>query len=72
MSTARRLLERERGRVRPGSQPAHPYIDATGIDGETFKGRYLMHRYGVQVNKTSRNTVLFMTNMGRREARSPT
>jgi arginine decarboxylase len=40
------------------------YIGATGIDGDTFKHEYLMDRYGIQVNKTSRNTVLFMTNIG--------
>jgi arginine decarboxylase len=35
-----------------------------GIDGSTFKNRFLMDQYGIQVNKTSRNTVLFMTNIG--------
>jgi arginine decarboxylase len=40
------------------------YIGATGIEGEAFKRLYLMDRYGVQVNKTSRNTALFMTNIG--------
>ncbi|ORW01026.1 aminotransferase class I/II-fold pyridoxal phosphate-dependent enzyme [Mycobacterium kyorinense] len=40
------------------------YIGNTGIDGETFKRTELMDRYGVQINKTSRNTVLFMTNIG--------
>ena len=40
------------------------YIGKTGIDGDTFKNRYLMERYGIQINKTSRNTVLFMTNIG--------
>jgi len=39
-------------------------ISRTGVDGDTFKHDYLMDRYGVQVNKTSRNTVLFMTNIG--------
>ena len=39
-------------------------IEATGIDGDTFKHEYLMGRYGIQINKTSRNTVLFMTNIG--------
>ena len=39
-------------------------ISQTGIDGDTFKHEYLMDRYGIQVNKTSRNTVLFMTNIG--------
>jgi arginine decarboxylase len=40
------------------------YIGATGIEGDTFKRGHLMDRYGVQVNKTSRNTVLFMTTIG--------
>jgi arginine decarboxylase len=40
------------------------YVGRTGIDGDTFKHEYLMDRYGIQVNKTSRNTVLFMTNIG--------
>jgi arginine decarboxylase len=40
------------------------YIGATGIDGEAFKRGQLMDRYGVQINKTSRNTVLFMTTIG--------
>ena len=40
------------------------YVGDTGIDGDTFKNHYLMDKYGIQVNKTSRNTVLFMTNIG--------
>ena len=40
------------------------HIGNTGIDGDTFKNQYLMDQYGIQVNKTSRNTVLFMTNIG--------
>jgi arginine decarboxylase len=40
------------------------YIGNTGIDGDTFKNQYLMDRHGIQINKTSRNTVLFMTNIG--------
>ena len=40
------------------------YIGATGIDGDTFKHDYLMDKYGIQINKTTRNTVLFMTNIG--------
>ena len=40
------------------------YIGPTGYDGDTFKRQQLMDRYGVQINKTSRNTVLFMTNIG--------
>jgi arginine decarboxylase len=39
-------------------------IGATGVDGDTFKNQYLMDKYGIQINKTSRNTVLFMTNIG--------
>ncbi len=40
------------------------YIGNTGVDGDTFKNKYLMDKYGIQINKTSRNTVLFMTNIG--------
>jgi arginine decarboxylase len=40
------------------------YIGATGIDGATFKREQLMDKFGIQINKTSRNTVLFMTNIG--------
>ena len=40
------------------------YLGDTGIDGDTFKNKYLMDRHGIQINKTSRNTVLFMTNIG--------
>jgi len=40
------------------------YIGLTGVDGDTFKNLYLMDKYGIQINKTSRNTVLFMTNIG--------
>lgn len=39
-------------------------IGKTGYDGDTFKRDQLMDRHGVQINKTSRNTVLFMTNIG--------
>lgn len=40
------------------------FIGRIGIDGDTFKNEYLMDKYNIQVNKTSRNTVLFMTNIG--------
>ena len=40
------------------------YIGKTGVDGDTFKNKFLMDQFGIQVNKTSRNTVLFMTNIG--------
>jgi arginine decarboxylase len=40
------------------------YIGPTGIGGDAFKRSHLMDRYGVQINKTSRNTVLFMTTIG--------
>lgn len=40
------------------------HIGLTGVDGDTFKHDYLMDKYGIQVNKTSRNSVLFMTNIG--------
>ncbi len=39
-------------------------VGHTGLDGDSFKNDVLMDRYGIQVNKTSRNTVLFMTNIG--------
>lgn len=40
------------------------FIGRTGVDGDTFKNKYLMDQYNIQINKTSRNTVLFMTNIG--------
>jgi arginine/lysine/ornithine decarboxylase len=40
------------------------YTGKTGVDGDTFKNRYLMDKHAIQVNKTSRNSVLFMTNIG--------
>ena len=39
-------------------------VGLTGVDGNTFKNAYLMNKFGIQINKTSRNTVLFMTNIG--------
>jgi arginine decarboxylase len=39
-------------------------VGNTGWDGDTFKTDILMDKYGIQINKTSRNTVLFMTNIG--------
>ncbi len=39
-------------------------VGDTGFDGDTFKNQVLMERFGIQINKTSRNTVLFMTNIG--------
>lgn len=39
-------------------------VGGTGWDGDTFKNEVLMDRYGIQINKTSRNSVLFMTNIG--------
>lgn len=40
------------------------YIGRTGVDGDTFKNKFLMDKFNIQINKTSRNTVLFMTNIG--------
>ena len=57
-------LRRGAGRVRPGSVAVTVYIGLTGIDGATFKRERLMDKFGIQINKTSRNTVLFMTNIG--------
>ncbi|MEO0761266.1 MAG: aminotransferase class I/II-fold pyridoxal phosphate-dependent enzyme, partial [Pseudomonadota bacterium] len=39
-------------------------VGGTGYDGDTFKNVMLMDKHGIQINKTSRNTVLFMTNIG--------
>jgi arginine decarboxylase len=39
-------------------------VGNTGYDGDTFKNDVLMNQHGIQINKTSRNTVLFMTNIG--------
>lgn len=39
------------------------YIGATGLDGDTFR-HLLMDKFDIQINKTSRNTVLFMPNIG--------
>lgn len=39
-------------------------IGMSGVDGDTFKNKFLMDRFNIQINKTSRNTVLFMTNVG--------
>ena len=39
-------------------------VGGTGWDGDTFKTDILMDKYGIQINKTSRNTILFMTNIG--------
>ena len=39
-------------------------VGGTGWDGDTFKTEILMNKFGIQINKTSRNTVLFMTNIG--------
>lgn len=40
------------------------FIGRTGVDGDTFKNKYLMDQFNIQINKTSRNSVLFMTNIG--------
>jgi arginine decarboxylase len=39
-------------------------VGGTGWDGDTFKTKILMDKYGIQINKTSRNSVLFMSNIG--------
>lgn len=38
-------------------------IGATGMDGDTLR-RMLIDRFDIQINKTSRNTLLFMVNIG--------
>lgn len=50
--------------IRARPHPRDTVIGATGMDGDTFKNKELMDKYGIQINKTSRNTVLFMTNIG--------
>ncbi len=39
------------------------HVGRTGMDGDTFK-QLLMDKYDIQINKTSRNTVLFMIHIG--------
>ncbi len=39
------------------------HVGRTGMDGDTFK-KLLMDKFDIQINKTSRNTVLFMINIG--------
>ena len=39
------------------------HVGATGMDGDTFR-KLLMERYDIQINKTSRNTILLMVNIG--------
>ncbi|TAF74456.1 MAG: aminotransferase class I/II-fold pyridoxal phosphate-dependent enzyme [Bacteroidetes bacterium] len=39
-------------------------VGKAGITGDDFKNKYLMDSFNIQVNKTSRNTVLLMTNIG--------
>jgi arginine decarboxylase len=38
-------------------------IAATGMDGDTFR-KMLIERFDIQINKTTRNTVLFLVNIG--------
>lgn len=42
-------------------------VSKTGIDGSSFR-QLLMMRYDIQVNKTSRHTVLFLINIGATQA----
>lgn len=39
------------------------HVGGTGMDGDTFK-RHLMDRHAVHINKTSRNSVLFLIHIG--------
>lgn len=39
------------------------HVGRTGMDGDTFK-KLLIDRFDIQINKTSRNTVLFMIHIG--------
>jgi arginine/lysine/ornithine decarboxylase len=40
------------------------YVGGSGLDGDSFKNQILMDKFGIQINKTSRNTILLMTNIG--------
>uniref|UniRef100_A0A7S1IDK9 Orn/Lys/Arg decarboxylases family 1 pyridoxal-P attachment site domain-containing protein n=1 Tax=Eutreptiella gymnastica TaxID=73025 RepID=A0A7S1IDK9_9EUGL len=40
------------------------YTAATGLNGNEFKVDWLMNKCDIQINKTSRNSVLFQTNIG--------
>ena len=42
-------------------------VSKTGFDGSSFR-QLLMTRYDIQINKTSRNTVLFLINIGASQA----
>ncbi len=42
-------------------------VTKTGFDGNSFR-QLLMTRYDIQINKTSRNTVLFLINIGATQA----
>ena len=42
-------------------------VTKTGLDGSSFR-QLLMMRYDIQVNKTSKNTVLFLINIGATQA----
>ena len=39
------------------------HVGHTGMDGDTLR-KHLMDSYDIQINKTSRNTLLFMLNIG--------
>lgn len=39
------------------------HVGRTGMDGDTFK-KLLMDKYAIHINKTSRNTVLFLVHIG--------
>ncbi|MEQ8771118.1 MAG: hypothetical protein RIB60_11490 [Phycisphaerales bacterium] len=39
------------------------HVGQTGMDGDTFR-HLLMDKFDIQINKTSRNTLLFMPNIG--------
>ena len=52
----------ERGRVRPGSHPADPGLRDGGVRRHAFK-TLLAEEYDIQINKTSRNSILLQTNI---------
>ncbi|MBF0190939.1 MAG: ornithine decarboxylase [Magnetococcales bacterium] len=62
-------LRRRWGHERFVIDPTRVTLDVgrTGLDGTGFR-QLLMTRYNIQINKTSRNTVLFLINIGATQA----
>ena len=50
--------------IKIASGIGHPNLTKWLVCGGGRKNKYLMDKFNIQINKTSRNTVLFMTNIG--------